>query len=91
MNNKEIKKIIAINSLLAKWDPLGCQLQDVRYPYTEYDKYILPIIEAYESGKPLYNHLIEMQLNLFGGVNAEIETEIKDIAQKITDILAYDK
>lgn len=91
MNKKEIKKVIAINSLLAEWDPLGCQLQDARYPYTEYDNYILPIIEAYEAGKPMYEHLIEMQLNLFGGLNKAIESEIKEVAKKIEIILSNTK
>ena len=87
MDKRSIKQIIAINSILAEWDPLGSQLQDFRYPFTEYGDYIFPIIETFESGKPLYDYLVELQLNLFGGLNPDIDIEIKNVTKKITDIL----
>jgi hypothetical protein len=88
MNDTDIKKVIAINSVLAEWDPLGCQLEDFRYPYTEYDKYIYPIIEVFKSGSSVYEYLIELKLNLFGGLNEELRNEIKEVAQKISHILS---
>lgn len=90
MNAKFVKKIIAINNILADWDPLGTQLIDVRYPFSEYENYILPIIETYESKESVFSYLVNLKLNLFGGLNKDLQDEIREVTIKIEKVLSSD-
>ncbi len=82
--------IVELNNILAEWDPIGSQLVDLRWRYSEYIDYISKIIDAYLSGIALNDLLIDFNLSM--GLNETNIVSIEKAANQIQYLLSsFDK